>query len=143
MIQGLFDNGSLPALERMVQFTEQRHKVLVNNVANLSNPYFKAKDLDPRAFQQALGQAIDSRRGRPSSGGELEIGDTAELTFHSDGITARPGEINESVLRHDQNNIDLERNMQRLAENTLAHNAAIELIRNQFSLIQSAIRERV
>ncbi len=143
MIQGLFDNGSLPALERLVQFTEQRHKVLVNNVANLSSPYFKARDLDPRAFQQALAEAVDRRRGTPSGAGELELSDTDQLSFHADGIDVRPGEVRDTMLRHDQNNIDLERNMQRLAENTLAHNAAIEMVRNQFSLIQMAIRERV
>ena len=143
MIQGLFNDGSLPALERMVQFTEQRHKVLVNNVANLSNPYFKARDLDPRAFQQTLADAVDRRRGTPTGDGELEMDDTGELGFHQDGIVARPSEVNDTILRHDQNNIDLERNMQRLAENTLAHNAAIELIRTQFALLQTAIRERV
>ncbi|MEX2213093.1 MAG: hypothetical protein WD768_03130 [Phycisphaeraceae bacterium] len=143
MIQGMFDSGALPALERLAQFTESRHRVLTNNIANLSNPYFKARDLDVKSFQAALTQAIEDRRGGGGrTNGPLHVRDTAQLFFRTDGITAHADEIHENVLFHDQNNIDLERNMQRLAENTMTHNAAIELIRNQFSLIQMAIRER-
>jgi flagellar basal body rod protein FlgB len=52
-------------------------------------------------------------------------------------------QTNEGILFHDENNRDLERTMQHLAENTLAHNTAIELIRNQFQMLQVAIRERI
>ena len=144
MIQGMFDNGAMPALERMVQFTAARHRVLSNNIANLSNPFFKARDLDPASFQAALSQAIDARRRtiNPTSG-PLNLEDTSQLDIRPDGITATSGEVNDTILRHDESNLDLERTMQRLAENTLAHNTSIELIRNQFALLESAIRERL
>jgi flagellar basal-body rod protein FlgB len=143
MIKGMFDNGPLPALERMVQFTEARHRVLTNNIANLSNPYFKASDLDPGSFQSALADALDSRRRTATPGsGPLQMHDTRQLEFQPDGLTVKPQQLHESILFHDQSSNNLERNMQRLAENTLAHNTAIELIRNQFRLIESAIRER-
>ena len=149
MIEGLFDNGALPVLERMVQFTERRHHVLANNIANLSNPYFKSADLDPGSFQGALREAIDDRRRHHGGGGApggtngpLELHDTDELRFTPDGIEAQPRELNETILFHDQSNVDLERTMQRLAENTLAHNVSIELVRNQFALLEMAIRER-
>ena len=143
MIQGMFDNGAMPALERMVQFTAARHRVLSNNIANLSNPFFKARDLDPKSFQAALSDAIDARRRtvNPTSG-PLRLNDTDQLDIRPDGIVADAGEVNDTILRHDESNLDLERTMQRLAENTLAHNTSIELIRNQFALIESAIRER-
>ena len=44
---------------------------------------------------------------------------------------------------HDQNNRDLERTMQHLAENTLMHSTEIEVMRNEFSIMLTAIRERV
>lgn len=133
----------MPALERLVQFTERRHRVLTNNIANLSNPYFKPSDLDPRSFQQALSQAIDARRASPTpTAGPLPLRDTQQLSFRSDGMDAQAADLNETILFHDQSNIDLERTMQRLAENTLTHNAAIELMRSEFRMIESAIRER-
>lgn len=143
MIGNVFDLGALPALERLVQFTERRHRVLTNNIANLSNPYFKPADLDPRSFQQALSQAIETRRASATpTAGPLRMNDTQQLTFRPDGIDAQPDLLNETILSHDQSNNDLERTMQRLAENTLTHNAAIELVRSEFRLIESAIRER-
>jgi flagellar basal-body rod protein FlgB len=144
MIQGMFNYGALPALERLVQFTSARHKVLTNNIANLSTPYFRPGDLDPRSFQSALADAIDQRRQSPAPvEGELNLSDTDQVTFTPGGIVANPQASNDGILYHDQNNRDLERIMQRLAENTLAHNGAIEMIRNQFSLLQTAIRERL
>ena len=95
------------------------------------------------SFQAALAEAIEGRRdGVGRTNGPLDVRDTAQLTFRPDGLMAQPDEISEGILRHDENNLDLERNMQRLAENTMTHNAAIELIRNQFALLQTAIRER-
>ncbi len=38
---------------------------------------------------------------------------------------------------------DVERTMQHLAENTMAHNAGIQILKNQFDLLKTAIRGRV
>ena len=144
MITDLFDSGALPALRRLVQFTGHRHAVLADNIANLSTPYFKPADLDTDAFQAALRDAIDRRRAtRTPMSGPLAMADTVQLRFRPGGIDATPTPTNQNILFHDQNNRDLERLMQGLAENTLAHNAAIELLRNEFSMIEIAIRERV
>jgi len=51
MIQGIFNSSSMPVVEKMVQFTGARHQVLTHNIANLSTPHFRPRDLDPRAFQ--------------------------------------------------------------------------------------------
>ena len=144
MIMELFDNGALPVLERVVEFTGRRHEVLTHNIANLSTPYFKPTDLDPESFQQVLGDAIDRRRTRPApTDGPLRLRDTQELRFHKRGITAQPHRTNPGILFHDKNNRDLERTMQHLAENTMVHNATIEMIRNQFDMLRTAIRERL
>ncbi len=144
MIKGMFDKGALPTLERVVQFTEQRHRVLADNVANLSNPYYKARDLDPASFQDTLRDAIDERRSSATpSSGSLRLSDTDQVRFEQQGMETKPVELHESILFHDHSNVDLERTMQRLAENTLAHNLSIELVRNQFQMIELAISGRV
>jgi len=144
MITGLFNSGAMPALERVVQFTQARHQVLADNIANLSTPYFKPKDLDPQSFQTALREAIDHRRsGANPTSAPLEPADTRELRFQSGRLEVHPQATNQGILFHDQNNRDLERTMQHLAENTVAHNTAVELMRNEFSMIATAIRERV
>ena len=68
MIKGIFQSGSMPVTEKLVQFTGARHQVLTNNIANLSTPNFRPRDLDPQAFQAQLGKAVEERRTRASAG---------------------------------------------------------------------------
>lgn len=144
MIQGLTQSGAMPVLERMIQFTAARHKVLTHNIANLSTPYFRPRELSPAMFQASLAEAVERRRRHPGAvSGPLEMRDTAQLRFHEDGMEIRPGFRDQNILFHDRNNRDLERIMQDLAENTLAHNAAIELMRSEFQLLRTAISGRV
>ena len=36
--EGLVNRGSLPAMEKMLAFTEARHRVLTENIANVDTP---------------------------------------------------------------------------------------------------------
>jgi len=140
LIEGLFQSGSVQSLERLVQFTGRRHTVLANNIANISTPRFRPGDLDADAFQAELGRAIDDRRAR--GGGRLELRDSEQLRFKADRILATSSPTDQNILFHDRNNRDLERMMQSLAENTLAHSAGVQMLRNEFDLLETAIRER-
>lgn len=145
MIKGMFDNGAMQSLERLNQFTNARHRVLVNNVANLNTPYFRPRDLEPGEFQQSLQRAVERRRRDNVNpvAGELKPRDTRQLRFKQDGITPSPAHLDQNIMFHDRNNRDLERQMQYLAENTLTHNLSVELLRNQFDMLRLAIRERM
>lgn len=149
MIQGMFDRGAMPALERMAQFTGERNKLIANNIANFSTPYYKAVDMDPRAFQAQLRDAIDRRRstaeargGRPMGEMDLRSGGPA-MTDANGRLTFEPTQTNENILYHDENNRDLDRTMQDLVENTLVHRATIDLMKNQFDMLELAIRGRL
>jgi len=144
MIKDMFDFGAMPTLERTVQFTQRRHRVLTDNIANLSTPYFEPRDLNTKSFQATLRNAIDERRNGITPGsGPLELRDTRQLRFERHGIVANPRPSRQGIMFHDHNNRDLERTMQSLAENTLAHNVAIEVLHNEYSIMLTAIRERV
>lgn len=144
MIDRLTNSGAMPTLERLLQFTQARQTVLADNIANLSTPYFKPRDLSPASFQKALGEALDKRRMKPNPvSGELQMKDTKQLAFRRDGMDIKPQRLNENILFHDENNRDLDRTMQKLVENTMAHNTAIELMRSELALLETAIRERM
>lgn len=144
MLDRLLNSGAMPALERLIQFTTARQQVLADDIANLSTPYFKPRDLSTKDFQAALGKAIDRRRsGANPVTGKLELQNTRQLTFSPGRLSVNPQALNENVLFHDQNNRDLDRTMQRLAENSMANNTAVELMRNEMALLQTAISERV
>ncbi len=144
MIGDMFNGGALPALERLVQFTEARQQVLADNVANLSTPYFRPRDLDVKAFQRSLGDALARKRsGETPDRSAPDFEDTGDVRFRPDGLDIAPGPLDENVMFHDQNNRDLERIMQDVAENTMAHQMGVAMLKNQFDLIRTAIRERV
>jgi flagellar basal-body rod protein FlgB len=144
MIKGLVNAGATQTLERMVQFTGARHGVLTHNIANLDTPYFRPRDLDPKAFQSQLRDAVERRRRDPGPmGAPLQTRDSRSIRFQKDGLAINPLETNRNILFHDRNNRDVERIMQDLAENTLAHTAAIEFLKGEFEILRTAIRERV
>lgn len=139
MIEGMFDSGSLPVLERLVQFTSARQTALANDIANVSTPYYKPRDLNVKEFQAELQRAIAERREK---GGELKVKDTRQLTFSEGDLKARPAATNDGILFHDQNNRDVDRLMQSVAENTLTYMAALRLMSQEFNMLQMAIREK-
>jgi flagellar basal-body rod protein FlgB len=144
MIEGMFNSGSMPALERLVQFTAHRHRMLSHNIANISTPHYQPTDLDPASFQEALGEAIDARRRRPGGTNRpLEMRDTRQLDFKEHGMEVKPQQRNNNILFHDRNNRSLERLMQHLAENAGVHNSSLAMLGNQFDMLQTAIQERV
>ena len=146
MISRLFTNGSMHAVERLVEFTGARHKVLTNNIANFETPYYRDRDLDPTRFQANLRKAVEHRRSSPGgiTHGVLKMRDYDQARYdRTRGVSFMPGFDNQAITFHDRTSADVERTMQHLAENTMAHNAGLELLRNQFDLLKTAIRGRV
>jgi flagellar basal-body rod protein FlgB len=140
MIDVLTTGGSLPVLERLLQFSGQRHRLIVDNIANLDTPGFRPADVSVRGFQEQLGAAID--RSRQGGGGPLQLQDSPEVEVQPDGLILHPQPAGENILFHDGNDRDLDRTMQDLVENFMTFRAAAELVRGYFGTINSAIAER-
>lgn len=136
----LGNSGSIPALEKVIAFTEARQRMLAENIANIDNPDYRAKQLDPKAFQESLRKALNVRRERSTS--ELTLKGTDEVRQDEHGhLLITPSEVPaENVLFHDNTNARVERQMAAMAENTMMHQAAIELLRSRFEGLKAAIR---
>lgn len=134
------NSGSIPALEKLLAFTEARHRVLTENVANIDTPGYVTKELDPAKFQQTLRQAIDSSRA--ANHADVHLGATEQFHEDADGHLAVTPTTRtaENVLFHDGTNSSVERQMAMLAENAMMHQTATELLRGQFELMMKAIR---
>lgn len=144
MIQDMFNGGAIPVLERSIEFTEARHKVLVNDIANLDTPYFKPTDLNLKSFQASLGQAIANRRQtKTPESGPLGPSNTNQVSFANGRITVHPQATNSNILFHDQNNRNLERLMEHLVQNTLMHKTDIDMLKNEFTMLNTAISGQV
>jgi len=144
LLEGLLNRGSLPVLEQVLQFTEIRQEVLANNISNFDTVGYKVQDLPEREFFTALREAVRERRGR-GAGAPLRLRPTRHLRWDAQGhLEARPVELkNNNILFHDRNNRFVEKQMTAMAKNALLHNITSELLRQQYNLLQSAIRGRI
>ncbi len=146
MFDGMFDNSTLPVLEQVVTFTQARHGVLAGNIANLDTPGYKSRDLSPEAFHERLKNAIEDRRdaaqpapASPYAPYEVQMR-RAPREAASDF-----GKVTESlsgILRHDENNTSMEKQVTEIAKNHATHNLALSLMTAQFRLLRAAITER-
>ncbi len=130
-IDRLLNQGNAPLLEQMVRFTQSRHRLLAEDIVNISTPFYKQKDLNVDRFQKLLADRVEQRN--ESAPGAVGFGD----------IEAQIENPQNNILFHDQNNRSVEQLMSDQAQNALMHNLMTELLRKQFDSIQTALKERV
>lgn len=141
-LSGVTTAGPIPMLDKVLAFTESRNRMLAENIANITTPGYRAKQLDVKSFQAALREASARRDAR---GGRLEIAPTDQFRTDAAGrLQVSPTrEPAENVLFHDGTNARVERQMSNLAENTMMHQAATELLKNYYDGVKRAISGRV
>ncbi|MEQ9206925.1 MAG: flagellar basal body rod protein FlgB [Phycisphaerales bacterium] len=136
----------MPAAEMLLKFAGQRQRIIAHNIANIDTPNFQAKDVDPQAFQEMLGDAIGKRRKKNGGAfGALEWKESTEVQRVGRGndFELRPTTSGGGILHHDRNDRDLERMMQDMVENATAYRVAADLLRSQRNQLQNAIAQRV
>ena len=132
----LFD-PQFTMLAKSLDFRTKRNALLGSNVANLETPGYKSRDL---VFEAALGEAM-----RAQEPGPLRVTDAR----HMDGRkpvrldTVKPEVIQTASpdASLDDNSVNLETEMAKLAENQLAYQALTQMISGRFAALKTAIAE--
>lgn len=131
MIDRLLNQGPTPVLEQELSFTEARQQVLADNIANASTPGYQQKDMSVDKFQAMLREKVEQQDSAPP--GSVDFSDVqSEVENPANGI-----------LFHDGNNRSMEQMMTENAKNALMHNLIVELLRQQYQTLDSALKERV
>jgi flagellar basal-body rod protein FlgB len=132
----LLSQSPIPLLEEVVDFAQTRHTVLTGNIANLDTPGYRVRDLDEKAFESRLKEAVAARNvSRTSAGMRQSVMADRAL---QDVATEASG-----ILYHDDSNGTLEFQITEVAKNQMRHNVALAIMANQFRLLQAAISERL
>ena len=137
-LRSLFEADSIPILERMLSFSEARHRVLAENVANAETPSWRRKDLRVDEFRAQLERAVQEREKRPGRFSMREV----DL---SGGMERGPFLFRRShagMLRHDENNVDMDREMALLGRNGLFHNTVAALLKQKYGSLRTALSGR-
>lgn len=145
MLNSIFDQSTLPVLQKMAKFGERRHEVLAGNIANIDVPNYKMRDLPVEDFQAALKAAINRKGSEVSPGlaevmGPMKTPDISE--FFSEELFRPAQASSKNLTFHDGNNRNVEFQMMELTKNNMMQTFAIELMSAQMNLLQSVISER-
>ena len=138
----LFENTSLPVLQQVMSFSEQRQKLLAHHVANINTPGFRLTDLPIEEFTEALGDAIDRRDGNIPH--RFNMRDTKNIRFGPQ-MFVRPesDEVGGLTNYYDGADRSIERLQNEMLKNAMWHEAAAKLFSHQSRLLETAIRERL
>lgn len=104
-------------LEKFLDVTSQRHKLVVGNMANIDTPGYQTKDID---FRGELQRAVADG---PAS--------FTPVVRSVQGLLQRP----------DGNNVSLDREGLLLAETQMQFGLGVQLLRHEFQNLLSAINE--
>jgi flagellar basal-body rod protein FlgB len=114
----LIDSTQINALTSFLDATVQRQQTIATNIANVDTPGYKTKDVDFRNMLQSASEGMVPAFSQP---GVREV----------QGLMERP----------DGNNVSLEREGLALADTQLQFQAGVQLLREQFRTLQTAINE--
>ncbi|MBN1510838.1 MAG: hypothetical protein JXB13_02395 [Phycisphaerae bacterium] len=140
--ENLINRGSMPVLVSTAAFTEERHRMIAENVANIGVPGYKTRQLDVKAFQKTLGRALDRRGTDPRNPFVLQGNRQVHTNERGEVVVTPAKRPVENLLFHDGTNLSIERQMSDLAENAMMHELTNTLLRTRYDGFHKAIRGR-
>jgi flagellar basal-body rod protein FlgB len=141
VIERLLSSEMMDLVQRSLDAAALSHKVIADNLANVDTPGFKRSEV---VFSEKLKQAFEARAGEPQHLAAMRT-DPAHLDFSAAPSMneVQPEVITDrgSSLRNDGNNVDIDREMSLLAQNTVWYSTLAQITQQQFSSLRSAITE--
>ncbi len=121
------------ALAKALDGTATRNRFLANNIANVETPNFHRRDV---AFEDALRQALhpDDASAMDASFDSHDAAQVQSTPLETINDTAQPE-------RDNGNNVDPDKEMARLADNTLRYEAILQTMTMKNSMLLTAIHE--
>ncbi len=120
------------ALQKRMEWLNQRQKVLAENIANADTPGYRPRDLKQPSFRELLNAQKPKFAAKTTQANHIATG------------TERP-EYKAPKQRHtyeeapDGNAVSLEEQMLKVAENRIDYELTVNLYRKQVGLIKTAI----
>lgn len=134
-IDKIFDSETFLILKKALDTTTLRQQALSSNIANVDTPGYKRADV---SFEEELKSALNKQERL-----ELTTTDKKHLTnkLELENVNPKVFRQQDSYMRNDFNNVDIELEMAGLSKNNVAYNALAELISNKLKMVRSAINE--
>ena len=133
----MWDNMFMPLdiLQKGLSAAWIRNAVIRNNIANVETPGFKASDVDFSAHLERSEQN-SGFKGFKTHPKHIDIG-AGETQIFETRITKR-GDLS---MRMDGNNVDIESESVKMAQNSLYYNTLMEKLNSEIRRLNAAISE--
>ena len=141
MWNNLFKSQDL--LQKGLSAAWTRNAVIRNNIANVETPFFKASDVEFESLlRQAMMQETGGFIGSKTHAKHLDIG-TGSVARTQDlmSVNARIIQRRDLSMRMDLNNVDIEAENVKLAQNSLYYNTILEKMNSEIRRLRTAIME--
>ncbi len=134
---GMINDTTAQAIKASLDLRFQRQHLLASNIANIDTPQYQPRDL---RFEGALREALADNDPHPPG---FDTTDAQHLPGTLAPLSADPQIVERPDVTNtlDGNGVDLDREMGRLADNSLRFNAAIEAGRRRFQIMNFVISE--
>ncbi len=134
MFSAIFDKLDIPVFSRLLSVSGERQRTIAENIANIATPGYKAKDVD---FSRIL--KSESKRavvGERTDARHIPIGKIVP--------EGRPPIIkdNSAELRSGENNVDVDVEMAKSAENQLYYSATSKVLAGKFKALHLVVKGR-
>jgi flagellar basal-body rod protein FlgB len=120
-------------LERVLDLRMKAHEVHVSNIANANVPNYKSKKIE---FTQALDDALSNAESAPNMRAQEKA-----LQGAVQEIRSQVYEDPNAPMSSNGNTVNMEKEQTELAKNTIAYEAAIQLINKKFAMARLALTE--
>jgi flagellar basal-body rod protein FlgB len=141
VIDRLLSTEMMDLVQRSLDASALSQQVISNNLANVDTPGFKRSDV---VFNETLRKAMEARKGTPQ---QLALERTQEGHLDINGASAvdevQPEVVTDvtTSLRNDGNNVDIDREVALLSQNTAWYQTLAQITQMQFSSLRTAILE--
>ena len=131
-MSGWLDTPLLKIMEKGLDTSSLRQKVIANNVANLETPGFKRSDVDfQKAFDNALGKDNNLSLKLTSAKHIPGVGDMQNI------LVTDP-----SSIQTNGNNVDIDREMTNVAENGIYFSSVSRATTMQMGILRLLINQK-
>lgn len=133
----IFDDRSLQVLQKSMDAASLRQNVIANNIANANTPGFKSSSVEFEDELRSSLDRLDTDRLKIWETNDRHMSPAADF-----GDVVPAVEKNTSTTsRADENNVDIEEEMSKLAMNGINYNFASQRANKKLSMLRYIISE--
>jgi len=130
----VFNKVGIPLYQTFLDMASTRHKLVAGNLANVSTPGYRSKDID---FHGELNKAVNNKghlEGTRTNPAHLPIGGSKE---NGPEII-----VNKSSATNGINNVDADTEIANLAQNQIYYSVGAKLLASKFQGLKNAIKSK-